>query len=329
MRRFFFSRATQKELINEDLPETEFQSGTELIRTVPVRLRFFKLTASGSRWIGAQREITYDGEPILVRESRGNFSHTFIKSRRRGLTQLLAPKLSIMGVPDDEQPAILRKTIQVAQVAVPGVPISVIIVDVTVRLAPSIAMVVDYFRIVTSFADVNYQLIIDGVAWEFMETYSSLFKTIPAAKSSIEGLDKLRLDCLEEATIRQASRCVICLEDFDHLDAHVQEEEDQLVVLTHLPCSHLYHRECVVRWLETCNFCPLCHYPMPTEEPPAAKARTVEAGELPKPSWKDHWRLMLMVSHRIITMTLVCRVLSSQKVISCDQLLNYVDLLFF
>lgn len=60
---------------------------------------------------------------------------------------------------------------------------------------------------------------------------------IPATESSIQGLEKVRLDMLE-ATIRQTP-CVVWKEGLDHFDdSHVVEEgidRDQ-VMITRLPC---------------------------------------------------------------------------------------------
>lgn len=52
-------------------------------------------------------------------------------------------------MPDDEQPAIIRKLARLVKVAVPWLPISVTIVEVTVRLNP-IGMAMYLFGRVTS-----------------------------------------------------------------------------------------------------------------------------------------------------------------------------------
>ncbi|KAL3736708.1 hypothetical protein ACJRO7_025621 [Eucalyptus globulus] len=31
-----------------------------------------------------------------------------------------------------------------------------------------------------------------------------------------------------------------------------------------MPCKHMFHHECVVRWLNESNLCPLCRFQMPT-----------------------------------------------------------------
>ncbi|KAI3435234.1 Cytosolic Fe-S cluster assembly factor NBP35 [Psidium guajava] len=41
--------------------------------------------------------------------------------------------------------------------------------------------------------------------------------------------------------------CSICLEDY-----HGPEK------VAELPCSHVFHRPCIIQWLESSNSCPLC-----------------------------------------------------------------------
>ena len=71
----------------------------------------------------------------------------------------------------------------------------------------------------------------------------------PATKSSIEALKKVKID--ESCT--SSDQCSICLNDFC--------DGSEVMVM---PCLHLYHKDCIVRWLETSHLCPLCRYPMPT-----------------------------------------------------------------
>lgn len=87
---------------------------------------------------------------------------------------------------------------------------------------------------------------IDRAIRESMEART--VKTVPAAKSSIDGLKKVRID--DFCSIRE---CSICLEEFC----------DELEVVC-LPCLHLYHKDCIVKWLHTSHLCPLCRFPMPT-----------------------------------------------------------------
>ncbi|GMY15666.1 tRNase Z TRZ1-like isoform X2 [Fagus crenata] len=68
--------------------------------------------------------------------------------------------------------------------------------------------------------------------------YSSLdtviWKGIPATKSSIQALEKVRLQP------DSVGDCIICLQEFE-IDSEV----------TRMPCSHVYHGDCIVKWLET------------------------------------------------------------------------------
>ncbi|XP_054816953.1 probable E3 ubiquitin-protein ligase RHG1A [Prosopis cineraria] len=76
----------------------------------------------------------------------------------------------------------------------------------------------------------------------------------PASKSSIEGLEKVKID--EEINERLSNNdCSICLEGF---------EVDEEAVL--MPCSHLFHKICIVNWLQRKHFCPLCRFQLPTSD---------------------------------------------------------------
>ncbi|KAJ9141308.1 hypothetical protein P3X46_031856 [Hevea brasiliensis] len=77
--------------------------------------------------------------------------------------------------------------------------------------------------------------------------------TIPASKASIDGLTRLRF---HQGSHDPGVTCVVCLEEL--------EEDDDLI---ELPCSHLYHEDCIVKWLLSSHLCPLCRYQMPTEQP--------------------------------------------------------------
>lgn len=45
------------------------------------------------------------------------------------------------------------------------------------------------------------------------------------------------------------SQCAICLVDFNHAD-----------LLLQLTCKHIYHRECLLHWLQTHYRCPYCRF---------------------------------------------------------------------
>ncbi|OAY77925.1 E3 ubiquitin-protein ligase RING1-like [Ananas comosus] len=74
------------------------------------------------------------------------------------------------------------------------------------------------------------------------------FGGMPALSSAIKNLDRMSYDgegrnwCREQA-------CVICTEDFE-----------QGAPLCRMPCCHVFHEGCLVRWLKQSRLCPLCRF---------------------------------------------------------------------
>ncbi|KAI3465748.1 hypothetical protein Pfo_022411 [Paulownia fortunei] len=80
----------------------------------------------------------------------------------------------------------------------------------------------------------------------FQESESCM---IPTADSSIQSLKTKVMDSGNIET------CSICLEDFSH--------DDGCEALC-MPCSHIFHSNCIKKWLTTSHYCPLCRFEMPT-----------------------------------------------------------------
>lgn len=59
----------------------------------------------------------------------------------------------------------------------------------------------------------------------------------PASEDSIKNLPKVKVT---QAEVDEGTECVICQDEYK-----VDEE------VVKLPCKHIYHEECVTRWLET------------------------------------------------------------------------------
>ena len=80
----------------------------------------------------------------------------------------------------------------------------------------------------------------------------------PASGSAIAGLKEVSLE-------RDAgSSCTICLEDLVPLGLEGDGGGGDRVAVLKLPCSHVFHKDCIVRWLESSQLCPLCRYALPT-----------------------------------------------------------------
>uniref|UniRef100_M0ZSV5 RING-type E3 ubiquitin transferase n=2 Tax=Solanum tuberosum TaxID=4113 RepID=M0ZSV5_SOLTU len=67
--------------------------------------------------------------------------------------------------------------------------------------------------------------------------------------SSIELLEPIETD-----ERNNNDDCLVCLDEIG--------EETQVL---RLPCSHMFHGDCITKWLENSHYCPLCRFQMPTD----------------------------------------------------------------
>jgi len=70
----------------------------------------------------------------------------------------------------------------------------------------------------------------------------------PAARLFVEELPDIEIN---ERHLENA--CMICNENYK------LGEEAKL-----MPCKHYYHHDCILKWLELHNTCPLCRHELPT-----------------------------------------------------------------
>ena len=96
------------------------------------------------------------------------------------------------------------------------------------------------FRLVTPHVNVQ-PVIIENEAEDEEEGM------IPAIDISIKTL--------ERETILESENCMICLEEL------VGGLE-----VTVMPCSHVFHGTCIIRWLKQSHVCPMCRFEMPTSD---------------------------------------------------------------
>ncbi|XP_062021127.1 uncharacterized protein LOC133737618 [Rosa rugosa] len=219
---------------------------------LPIILGFYKVTEIRSR---VNNDAYLHGpETLLATRSMSVFSSSIkLLSERPYYTKLIADHLSGMGVPQRVRPYIIQEIFRAVDVAVPDIVIDVTIGDRTTLIYG------DYARTIE-----------DRVISESLEGYKA--KLIPATKSSIDGLEKVRVDSFqgEEEGSRPKKRsrqsCVICLDPLDAATASCAEEEGRDKTINRLPCSHLYHGDCIVKWLNINHVRPMCRYPMPTVE---------------------------------------------------------------
>ncbi|TNV80317.1 hypothetical protein FGO68_gene366 [Halteria grandinella] len=81
----------------------------------------------------------------------------------------------------------------------------------------------------------------------------------PASKSAIEALQKLPFSSFADSK----TECCVCQELFK--DYVIQEGDTKAEVLQ-MPCTHQFHQECLIPWLEKHNTCPSCRHELPTDD---------------------------------------------------------------
>jgi len=83
-----------------------------------------------------------------------------------------------------------------------------------------------------------------------------IFRGMPehegAPPATEESLSKLKE--FEYTAGKESDLCAICHDDF---------AEKQKV--SQLPCDHMYHKDCVTKWLKMHNICPMCRSPIQEE----------------------------------------------------------------
>ncbi|CAD6264478.1 unnamed protein product [Miscanthus lutarioriparius] len=75
----------------------------------------------------------------------------------------------------------------------------------------------------------------------------------PASRSAVEALPSAVVAAGQEG---EGDECAVCK---DGVAAGQRVKR--------LPCSHRYHDDCIVPWLQVRNSCPLCRYELPTDDP--------------------------------------------------------------
>ncbi|KAL2510152.1 RING finger protein [Forsythia ovata] len=73
---------------------------------------------------------------------------------------------------------------------------------------------------------------------------------VPASMDAIISLPKKEMDYKDNGD--EVENCMVCLEEI----------EAGLVVTT-LPCSHIFHDFCISEWLKRSHYCPICRFEMP------------------------------------------------------------------
>ena len=62
-------------------------------------------------------------------------------------------------------------------------------------------------------------------------------------------LDEFQFKHLKKYTALKEDKCPICLVKYKGID-----------IIKEFPCKHIFHKNCIFKWLKTSNVCPLCKY---------------------------------------------------------------------
>ncbi|XP_060675510.1 E3 ubiquitin-protein ligase MPSR1-like [Ziziphus jujuba] len=105
-----------------------------------------------------------------------------------------------------------------------------------------------------NFHFIDDQLIIDQTTRRLPSSSGSMgTRTRRTRITQTRAADRLRMTTHERVVAEnvELGGCCICLEDFS---AGTE--------LLRFGCEHLYHKNCIVKWLENQNSCPLCRRPL-------------------------------------------------------------------
>ncbi|KAG4159667.1 hypothetical protein ERO13_D02G189000v2 [Gossypium hirsutum] len=94
-----------------------------------------------------------------------------------------------------------------------------------------------------------------GAQIEFLaENDPNRYGTPPASKSAIDSLPSVKIT--KDHLSSKSKQCAVCMDDFE-----------EGIQAKRMPCRHLYHKNCILPWLELHNSCPVCRHELPTDDP--------------------------------------------------------------
>jgi len=120
-------------------------------------------------------------------------------------------------------------------------------------------MVFDSSRMNITNQNFDHPILFDAINQELhIEEYTFIFDTFPDPTASYEISrtplsSEIRNDLTEVVVQNDGEycnqQCSICLDNFKPQE-----------ILTVLPCSHAFHRSCIVSWFEMKSTCPFCRH---------------------------------------------------------------------
>lgn len=112
-------------------------------------------------------------------------------------------------------------------------------------LAPGLSLA-DYFMGPAGLEQLIQQL---------AENDPNRYGTPPAAKSAVAALPEVTVSA-DMMQVDGGAQCAVCMDDF-LLGASAKQ----------LPCKHVFHKDCILPWLDLHSSCPVCRFELPTDDP--------------------------------------------------------------
>ncbi|KAK6153211.1 hypothetical protein DH2020_012850 [Rehmannia glutinosa] len=122
------------------------------------------------------------------------------------------------------------------------------------------------FRLPSNLGDYFIGPGLEQLIQQLAENDPNRYGTPPASKSVVEELPDIKIT--EEILASDSSQCAVCTDCFE-LDGEAKQ----------MPCKHIYHKDCILPWLELHNSCPICRYELPTDDPDYENQRTGQTND--------------------------------------------------
>ncbi|CAM0912283.1 unnamed protein product [Alopecurus aequalis] len=118
---------------------------------------------------------------------------------------------------------------------------------------------------------------------QLAENDPNRYGTPPAAKTAVAALPDVTVSA-DMMAADGGAQCAVCMDDFQ-LGAAAKQ----------LPCKHVFHKDCILPWLELHSSCPVCRHELPTDDPDydnrqasaGPAAGTPASPGAPSPRWME------------------------------------------
>ncbi|KAK8519029.1 hypothetical protein V6N13_017722 [Hibiscus sabdariffa] len=110
------------------------------------------------------------------------------------------------------------------------------------------------FRLPANLGDYFMGPGLEQLIQQLAENDPNRYGTPPASKSAIDALPSVVIT--KDHLNSKFSQCAVCMDDFE-----------EGIQAKRMPCKHLYHKDCILPWLELHNSCPVCRHELPTDDP--------------------------------------------------------------